>query len=219
MATPRKPRVPRENVQRLYYSVYASQGPRRSLRGTAEILRAAGTPVSPATLERYSSEFGWQELARQFDIEQADRQAAAVLESAITQDAQQMQLGRALQQMAAIGIQDYLRAAVRKSLGGTEIAGLAREGVRIERLASGRVTEITEVMVNLKAVIITGIGDGFLAALEVMDARLAGTIEPEALEELRNDMARTYGLAVDRLLTNEFRRVGIVDSEFVEPEE
>lgn len=215
-------RLEPEARERFYYAIYAGLGANRSLRAVEQYSRSIeGVGVSLRTLTRYSEQFGWVERAREFDQQKADVQAAAVLESALAQDAQHSQLGRAMQQMAVQGITDYLASrnvAGARKLGGTEIARLGEVGVKLERLASGRVTEITEVMVNLKAVIITGIGDGFLQALEVMEGRLAGAVDPETLDDLRNEMARTYGLSVDRLLTNEFRRVGIVDSEFVEPE-
>lgn len=205
-----------------YYAIYAGLGAHRSLRAVEQVVKGIpGVQITQKTLERYSGQFGWVERARAFDQEKSDTQAAALLESAIAQDSSHANLGRAMQQMAVVGIQDYMAtrtAENARKLAGTEIARLGEVGVKLERLASGRVTEITEVMVNLRAVIITGIGDGFLQALELMEARLAGAVDQETLDDLRNEMARSYGLSVDRLLTNEFRRVGIVDSTFVEPE-
>lgn len=219
----------REARANLYFALYASLGANRSLRAVVDASGSAGVPVSQNTLERYSSDFHWQERVRAFDEQRAAGVTTTALESAIASDIQHATLGRSLQHLASLSITAKVNASKNEAkpdephdvgLSGAEIARLADVGVRIERLASGKATEIRHVMVGMYGILIGEIGrlwSESLAAVHAEYERAYGA-DPNVRERAHHAAAVIFGPGTDRVIDQHFRAVNIRDVEVGAPE-
>ncbi len=114
---------------------------------TVGALMALPDPPSRRTVSRWRTAYGWVERAKEFDQQHGQRAEGVLIADAIADEVRQANLGKSLQQLAALGIQKFTGDRLNE-LTGSHIARLAREGINIERLASGEATEIFEFMAD-----------------------------------------------------------------------
>lgn len=211
--TKRGDQITRETRAEMYYAMYAVMGVDRSLRALVEVARRAGVPVSKGSLERYSQDFHWVERAAEFDRERTQIIREDAIQQAIHNDVQHAQLGRLLQRLAIQDVQrrDAQAPADRVPLTGTEVARLADIGVRIERLASGQATEITEIYTAGWQVIIVQLGEVFTEALENLLRAVEEHYGSDAglRERFRMAAISVFAPGADRILDQHFRALGI----------
>lgn len=120
----------------LLFVLYAKLGPDRSLQQLAGTLRSAGTPISLATLKRYSRDYGWQRALIEADSEAAAQRQLRAAEAIGAHAERHAQLGRAFQAMAARATEALLRdpgGLRRSSL--SAIARAGATGAELERRA------------------------------------------------------------------------------------
>lgn len=167
------------------------------------------------TLSRWRTTYDWVERAKEFDAQRETRGEAVLIESAIADDVRQANLGRALQQLAATGIQYFTKQGSNLELRGSEIASLAAQGVKIERLASGDATEIYQFMVaqydllgnSLAPLFKTAVAAGF----EIMAAALPEAIREETIDAATYAAGEVWGPGMNRVVREHFRTLGITD--------
>ena len=132
---------------RVVFDAYVRQGPNRSLeRLHAEIVvdpEAYGFTRPPAlrTLYGWSAELHWQDRLADLEREARQRDAVEQLEALHEMNERHAREGLALQQKAVQRLQTLLD---RELAPGEAIRALV-EGVRLERLARGEVTERTQI--------------------------------------------------------------------------
>jgi len=139
------------DVEALFAAYYLT-GPERSienLRDLATRLWPGSRPIALTTLKRYSKDGGWVKRVEDLDKQRAEQVAARPLETIVVMNERQADLGRVMQELAASRVAGILKDATAVSaLTLRDAAALAREGVRIERLAVGEVTSRQEVLVT-----------------------------------------------------------------------
>ena len=168
---------------------------------------------APRTLSRWRTAYNWVERSKEFDAERETQSEAVLIESAIADDVRQANLGRALQQLAAAGIQSF--AEKTGQLRGSEIASLAAQGVKIERLASGEATEIHAFMVAQYELLGSSLAPLFLRAVAAAIGAMVEAI-PEADRAAAIDAAEyaageVWGPGVNRIIREHFRTLGMTD--------
>ncbi len=167
---------------------------------------------APRTLSRWRTAYNWVERAKEFDAEQASHGEAVLIESAIADDVRQANLGRALQQLAASGIREL---GTKPELKGSEIASLAAQGVKIERLASGDATEIYQFMVAQYDLLGNSLAPLFKAAIaagfQTMAAALPEAIREETIDAATYAAGEVWGPGMNRVVREHFRTLGITD--------
>lgn len=157
--------------------IYLALGPERSLARVSEAAALAGltSPPSIKTLKRWSADFGWVDAAKEYDRARAAQNTEVILQDAYEIDRRHGSVGRALQQIAMLGIGKLapeqggvrvLSAEVRPG----DVARLAEAGVRIERLSAGLATERTEVLTQVWNTLTVQIVELFLEVNEIGDA-------------------------------------------------
>ncbi len=174
---------------------------------------------APRTLSRWRTTYGWVERAKEFDAEQASHGESVLIQSAIADDVRQANLGRVLQQLAATGAAALAKRAAAEGaemeLRGSEIATLAAQGVKIERLASGEATEIHAFMVAQYELLGNSLAPLFLRAVAAAIAQMVEAI-PEAARDAAIDAAEyaageVWGPGVNRIIREHFRTLGMTD--------
>jgi len=143
----------------LYFAIYASLGPDRSLRKVVEICNQIGTQwpdlakamgvgvsvdiaVAQSTINSYSAEFGWQERIAKLNLTET-RVFQRGIEAAMQASQRHVQQGQAMQQLSALAIRAKMTpdpvtgrvTLTADSLSGTEIARLMDVGIKAERSA------------------------------------------------------------------------------------
>ena len=137
----------------LFFLVYANMGPARSLtrvHETAALMMAR--PPAVKTLKRWSVDFGWNRRARDFDDQMLDRALERSGDEVMQMNRRQAQMGRAMQGMAGQGLQALAQGKV--ALTAHETARLARDGVHMERLAEGQVTDRVQIAQQMVSLIV-----------------------------------------------------------------
>ena len=184
---------------------------------TVGALMALPDPPSRRTVSRWRTAYGWVERAKEFDELNSQRGEGVLIADAIADDVRQAKLGQALQQLAVQG------AAVLKvaDLNGTQIARLAREGVNIERLASGEATEIHAFMASTYNLLSLSLAPLFGQAAEAGFAELLRHIPAEtrevAIEAARYASGEVWGPGVNRVAREHFRALGVTEIAIEEP--
>lgn len=141
-------RYTRESRSDFYRAIYLGLGPERSLLKLHTFCaeNMPGQKLHLNTLKGYSVDYHWVEAALEFDQRHGegsrytDQAWAALLEM----DNRHMQIGRALQSKGA----EALAAINTRDVSAMGIAAMMREGVRIERVAAGVVTDRVEVTID-----------------------------------------------------------------------
>lgn len=172
------------------------------------------TPA-PRTLSRWRTTYDWVQKAKAFDAERETQGEAVLIESAIADDVRQANLGRALQQLAAAGIQYFTKQGATLELRGSEIATLAAAGVKIERLASGDATEIYQFMVAQYELLGDALAPLFVRAIaagfEVMAEALPEPVREELIDSATYAAGEVWGPGMNRVVREHFRSLGITD--------
>lgn len=191
-----------------WFNTYCALGRTRSLELLRDIGTAAGQKIGFTTLRQYSTDYNWQERVAEFDERIADAGARATMTDALVDEARQARLGRALQEIATLGM-GKLRASGGEGLSGAEIARLADVGVRIERLASGLATERRELIVSLMGFIVEHVSVLFRESAEVGLNWLADEgLTDEQRQHTWDLMVAEFAPRTDRLLDQLARAAG-----------
>lgn len=195
----------------IFFALYCSLGAERSLALVSARAGEAGVPRSAKTLERYSADYHWQERVREYDERRAATVQHVALDQAIANDIQHAQIGRALQELAIAHVARHRALGTAAPLfGGTEIARLAAEGVRIERLASGQATEIYSVMIEFYGVLIGAFGNLWVESMDAAHEVYAERGLDQALRQRAHLAAQAvFGPGADRVLQEHFRAVNV----------
>ncbi|KKL17291.1 hypothetical protein LCGC14_2487050, partial [marine sediment metagenome] len=210
---PRKPRVdraPDRGMKRKaradgFLLIYLAMRSGRSLNGVSEFAHSIGSPVSKATLRRYSIDFGWVDAAKAFDAEIAQRQQNIAIDDALVTNARHVEAGKVLQKVGLTGAQ-VLLAGEGPDQTGSHVARLVTDGVKIERVAAGLATERIAVVETIWDRFLPQVVALFREATEksvaVMFEWLAEVPELEGqLDQMRDEMwnasAEVFGPGVD----------------------
>ena len=135
---------------RLAFGAYVEQGSERSLERLRDHIRgdpaAFGLKRAPSsrTLHRWSSAFHWQDRLADLEREARIRDAEAQIQALREMNERHTREGLALQQKAV----EYLQTVHPERLSPGEAIRALVEGVRLERLARGEVTERTQIERN-----------------------------------------------------------------------
>lgn len=199
----KKPRTQTRATADAYRVLYLYMGPERSLAMLAKVGADAGLPKrSLNTLKRYSVDFGWVEAAREHDERMASSVTSATITESLLDEARQRRLGQRMQVVAEMSLErhEVNRGA---ELNGSQIARLAREGVNIERLASGMATSRVEILLGVVELLVERISGEFERAAAAMFAEL-GRHGVDLGEETRTDawkaMVASFAPAMDALI-------------------
>lgn len=204
-------------MQEFYFAIYAGIGRDRSLNAVHDLVSGMGIGVSLKTLERYSRTYSWKQRVQEYDIGQAKKVSESVLRDAIANNVQHARIGRALAQLAMRGITERLPSPTNPNgatgLRGSEIARLASEGVRIERLASGQATDVHAVVVGLTEAITDDIASLWQTSLSTaIDIIATSTpVADEVKEHAFAEASMMFGRGVDRMLNDRIKSAGFTD--------
>ena len=184
------PKGVRYDVEALFVAYYLI-GPERSL----EALRSFAAKAWPGakapalnTLKTYSARGGWVARVEDLDRQRAEQVAARPLETIVEMNERQADLGRIMQELAASRVADILKTPQAISaLNFRDAAALAREGVRIERLAVGEVTSRQEVLVTTYNRVVVPI------------LQLFQTVVTDLPEEVRRSIVERFANGVDAI--------------------
>ncbi len=194
---------------------------RRSADATLRVGAMMGLPRPPSkkTLSRWRTAYGWVARAEVFDRERALQVEGSLITDAISDKVRQARLGQSLQQLAALGVQQLMNKT--GELTGTQVAALAREGMNIERLASGEATEIHAFMESMYDLLGRTLAPLFRQAAEAGFAELLRHI-PEENREAAREAARyaageVWGPGVNRAAREHFRALGVTEVVIEEP--
>ena len=139
------------------FGLYYELGAERSLAKLRSRLRDLGIKIAASTLNRYSSRFGWQARVLEMDAKLQERRENTRIEAVLAMNRRQAQLGKGMQTVAAGG----LRRLVDMELDAHAVSALARDGVKIERLALGEATSRAELAVQVVNAVVVGIVELF----------------------------------------------------------
>ncbi|MFA7298013.1 MAG: hypothetical protein WC211_12640 [Dehalococcoidia bacterium] len=135
---PRNVSKSRLERQDLYFVIYASLGPDRSLRKVVEMCKGTYAEISFATLQSYSREFNWVERVKLLPSP-TDAIWRRGIDQALQAARRHVSGGLALQQLALMGVTSKLPSPGGKldsdALSGGEIARLFQVGTKAEREA------------------------------------------------------------------------------------
>ena len=155
-----------------YFAIYCQLGVARSLKAVREALADMSVSVSHATMERYSKDYEWVRRAAEFDtavtVRVQERQEERAADGVVLMNTRQAALGRALQGKAAQGLQTLQQDL----LGAGDVAAMARDGVKIERLAMGEATSRQELAVLVINPVIQEIVALFVRVNDLADPEL-----------------------------------------------
>jgi hypothetical protein len=170
---------------------------------------------APRTLSRWRTAYDWVERAKKFDAERETQGDAVLIESAIADDVRQANLGRVLQQLAAAGAATLAKKGATLELRGSEIATLAAQGVKIERLASGEATEIYAFMVAQYELLGNSLAPLFLRAVAAAIGQMVEAIpeadRADAIDAAEYAAGEVWGPGVNRIIREHFRTLGLTD--------
>ncbi len=180
---PQPPRSRQTRRQRadVFFALYATL-PRRSIDALAATAHGLGLRVSRGTLDRYSSDYGWQARLADFEEERAavEGSPAGVV---VKMNERQAQLGRAAQELARKAFNSIGKQA--DAIGPHEAIRLAKDGQHIERLAMGEATSRHEIAVSVYNELVESIAILFEDASRLDD---------------RDAMRRRFAVGVDALI-------------------
>ena len=187
----------------------------RSADAVVAVGALLGLPDHPSrrTVSRWRTAYNWVERAKTFDQQQGQRDEGILIADAISDKVRQARLGQALQQLAAAGIQQLMTHP--GELTGAQVAGLAREGMNIERLASGEATEIHAFMESTYNLLSLSLAPLFGQAAEAGFAAMLQWVGPEdqeaAREAARYASGEVWGPGVNRVSREHFRALGVTE--------
>lgn len=196
---------------------YLGFGSERSLPKVQAALAGMGIEIDVRTLKKYSAQFGWVAKAQEFDRARLEVQGSMpVIQDAIASDARHAALGRQLQQEAVLGLLKR-QTDQNHDYSGTEIARMAREGINIERLASGQATTIVEIMQDAYHGLVEQLTPSFMQAMDRQAAFLAslGLTETQ-ITDAQSRAMESFVADIDRMIQLHFVRSGIIETTFVE---
>ena len=190
---------------RVAFDAYVGLGPNRSLERLHDVLAAdpgrhrLKTAPGLRTLYRWSAALHWQDRIADLEREARRGDAAEHVEALRLMNDRHAQEGVALQQRAV----QRLRALLDGELTPSEAIRALGEGVRIERLARGEVTDRTQVEGKDDDLDLSGFS---LAELRALAAATEGTRPPRGARrdrEARSDAAQLdAGVPDDRRATD-----------------
>lgn len=174
------PRPDRESLFIAYYLLGAD----RSLDGLRDLV-AQAVPKPPAlnTLKRWSAEDGWQRKIAELDGRIAAGTEERTAADIIDMNVRQARLGRMMQQAATLKIEPLTQPdADLSALTYAEASRLAKEGVTIERLATGEATERREIVVTTY--------NRVVMPIVVLFQQVVATLDPEQRARATREFAR-----------------------------
>lgn len=202
-----------------FFAIYASLGGERTIAKVHQIATGLGIDVGLKTLERYSRDFGWLDRLAAFDAQRQQARMDARLEHAIANDVSHAELGRALQDLARVGVKERTALSIPETegaspigtgLSGTEISRLADVGVRIERLASGQATERREIVIGMWNAIIVDVHATIVAAVEGAEQQLRDIgVTPGDIDHVLSTLTGRVARGLDGVVENHLRVTGI----------
>jgi hypothetical protein len=148
----------------MLFSSYFLMQP-RSLKLLRLALNAAGVKVSESTLYTYSADFNWQERCKELDEKFKGEREQRVLDKVVEMNQRQIRLGRNMQLVGGTA----LRFLQGQKLSANEISTLVKQGVQIERLASGQATSRAEVVQSLQNQVIKELSVLFVQVNQLED--------------------------------------------------
>lgn len=174
--------------------MYLALGGDRSLVRVQELCTAIAPESVPSlrTLKGWSTQFEWVKDAEAFDARRSAQNTEVLLQDTFDIDRRHGQVGRALQQLALLGLNKaapeqggvrVLGSDVRPG----DIARLAEAGVRIERLAAGLATERTEVLVQVWNAITVQVVELFLTVNGIVDENARAVRFAEGIDRIVDD--------------------------------
>ncbi len=193
--------------------VYLSMGVGRSIAATAEAIRKMSVlevrykqyVVGAKQLERYSRTMGWVEIARTWDEDHTTANVQDALDAALATDAEQIETGRLMQRVGIAALEAKLNddGTLKGEFGdGASIRSIA-EGIRIQRLASGQVTDRRELLVGVWNRLTVEMPPVFDAALALLPRD-----RPFTDAELARVRA-TFAIEFDAVVDRSFVQLGI----------
>lgn len=198
----------------LYFALYCALGADRSLRRVVEMCSGTGARIAESTLFNYSSEYEWVRRSGEYDEE---REGNYRLDDILRSDVAHAANGRLFQDIAVKFAKKLLtpegEAVETAEMTPLEMARFLDVGTKIERLATGRATEMREVLVGVYDVVGVGFANLWVRSMDAAMAELrrAG-VDERTIQRARDQAAILYGPEADRLMDQHFRRYGIVDA-------
>ncbi|KKK47267.1 hypothetical protein LCGC14_3156930 [marine sediment metagenome] len=181
-------------------------------------LMALPDPPSRRTVSRWRTAYNWVERAQTFDRQHGQRDEGVLIAEAISDKVRQAKLGQSLQQLAALGVQQLMNKT--GELTGAQVAALAREGMNIERLASGEATEIHAFMESTYNLLSLSLAPLFGQAAEAGFAAMERWVRLEdqeaAREAARYASGEVWAPGVNRVAREHFRALGVTEIVFEE---
>jgi head-tail adaptor len=153
----------------LFY-VYYQLGPDRSLEKLRDQLTVLGLRRSLNTLKNYSSRFHWQSRVLELDARLRSEREQKALEQRDEQDERQARLGRNMQVLASAGMVSMKKLMDSGApMAPADISSLAKTGVQIERLATGKETDRVRIIREVNNAWTLQVGAIFLSVNAIAD--------------------------------------------------
>ena len=167
----------------LLFALYVELGPERSL----DLLRIrcgeVGVRISSSTLEKYSSQYRWQERLAAIETRARASTDQRLAETIAEMNRRQALLGQAMQTAGALAVTRINENE--EIVDPTDAARLIEGGSRLQRLASGEATSRSEVINNTLQAIIMEIVALFLRVNEFSE---------------QDDRTREFGTGADAII-------------------
>ena len=142
------PEMAKQRAEGFFY-VYYLLGSERTLKKVAEYGSQLGAKISASTLMRWSQRFGWQQRILELDAKLQEARDKDAVEQVRQMNDRQAELGRAMQ---TIGVTTFKKLLDSKKAVKAETAALlAKEGIKIERLAMGESTSRDELVQTMNS--------------------------------------------------------------------
>ena len=159
----------RERNDSLFF-IYYQMGPERSLEGLQKQLAMMGLKRSLNTVKRYSAQFGWQARVLEMDAKYRAEREQKALEQRDEQDERQARLGRNMQVLASAGMVSMKKLMDSGApMAPADISSLAKTGVQIERLATGKETDRVRIIREVNNAWTLQVGAIFLSVNTIPD--------------------------------------------------
>lgn len=140
----------RTNRNDALFLVYYQLGPQRSIEKLHKALTELGLKRAMSTLKAYSVRFHWQARVLELDARLRAEREQKALEVRDEQDERQARLGRNMQVLASAGMLSMQKLMKDGApMAPADISSLAKTGVQIERLASGKETDRVRIVTQI----------------------------------------------------------------------
>jgi hypothetical protein len=206
----------REARAGLYYALYASMGPTRSIAAVSAAATAAMVPASVPTIARYSKDFHWQDRVAEFDAKRVEGVENLALGTAIARDLVHVRDARRIQDAAMLAL-DARMMPVPEGQAAPEPPTLVEIGraydiaMKAERLASGKATSIHHVLAEFYSITVRAIvvlyGEALDKALAVVDPHINYSAEVRA--QARDAALAHFAPGADRLFQEHLLASGL----------